>query len=107
MNESKKFISSVLVSTLVTIGCATKSPTTNHADTKPNQVAPEPQKYIPTKTEIDAETIIDIPFAIYCMCQRQSKEVDNDTCDLYNEAMKYQTVGIVDAYIENCKINRR
>ncbi len=106
MNESKKTIASitsVLITMLFAIGCAQTKPETSNIHPK----EPEPEKYIPTQTEIAAESIVDIPFAIYCMCQRQSKEVDNDTCNLYNEAIKYQPVGLVAAYIEKCKIQNK
>lgn len=69
----------------------------------PSEELPLPQKYIPTQVEVDAETITDVPYPIYCSCVKNTGMFDANTCAVNLEAMKNQPVGLVAAYEEHCK----
>jgi len=84
----------ILALALITmVGCAGNPP----------EELPLPQKYIPTQAEVDAETITDVPYPIYCSCVKDTKLVDDYTCAVNLAAMNYQPVGLVAAYEEHCK----
>lgn len=84
----------ILACALITmVGCAGNPP----------EELPLPQKYIPTQVEVDAETITDVPYPIYCSCTKNTGAFDANTCAVNLEAMKNQSVGLVAAYEEHCK----
>ncbi len=81
------------IALIAMVGCAGNPP----------EELPYPQKYIPTQVEVDAENVADVPFAVYCSCTKGTKLVDDHSCAVNLEAMKYQPVGLVAAYEEHCK----
>lgn len=80
------------IALIAMVGCAGNPP----------EELPLPQKYIPTQVEVDAELIVDVPYAIYCSCTKNTGSFDSQTCAVNLEAMKYQPVGLVAAYEEHC-----
>jgi len=83
----------ILALALITmVGCAGNPP----------EELPSPQKYIPTQAEVDAETITDVPYPIYCSCAKNTGMFDENVCAANLEAMKNQPVGLVASYEEHC-----